>query len=74
MQMHLDAQLTDRDFVAFEQELSQMNRHEVTDILTFAERVLLEGAMFGDECSGCVHQAANGARAAELARAELDRR
>lgn len=74
MQIHLDAQLTEGDFVAFEQELSQMNKHDVTDILAFAERILLEGAMFGDECSGCVHQAANGARAAELARAELDRR
>ncbi len=74
MQIHLDAQLTDEDFAAFEQELTQMNRHEVADILAFSECILLEGSMFGDECSGCVYQAANGLRTAELARAELDRR
>ncbi len=74
MQIHLDLQMTGDDFAAFEQELTQMNRQEVADILGVSECIALEGAMFGDECSGCVHQAANGLRAAKLARVELDRR
>lgn len=52
MQIHLDSQLTDEDFAAFEQELTQMNRPEVADILAFSERILFEGAMFGDEVPG----------------------
>jgi hypothetical protein len=74
MKIRLDSQLTDEEFAAFERELTQMNRHEVADILAFSERIHLEGAVFGEECSGCVHQAANGLRAATLARAALDRR
>lgn len=74
MQIHLDEQMADADFAEFEEELKQASKIEVEETLAFCESILLEGEMFRDQCSGCVHQAENGPRAAELAQAELDRR
>ena len=58
----------------FEEELRQASQLEIDEVLAFCEGITLEAAMFRDECRGCVHQAENAPRAAELAQAELDRR
>lgn len=74
LEMHLDGPLSDEDFTALEQELPEMPDQDVANFFAFFEQMWLEGTMFGDGCAECVFQAANGSRAAGLARAELDRR
>lgn len=74
LEMHLDEPLSDEDFIALEQQLPEMTEQDVADHLAFFKQLMLEGAMFGDGCAGCVFQAANGSRAAGLARADLNRR
>jgi hypothetical protein len=74
MQFHLDQEMSEADFAQFEEELRQASQLEIEEMLAFCEGIVLEAAMFRDECYGCVHQADNGPRAAELAQAELDRR
>lgn len=72
--LHLDAPMSDEDFVALENSLSGSADDDVVGFLTFAETIFLEGTMSGDHCQGCVHQERNGSRAIELAEAELSRR
>lgn len=48
--------------------------HERGSFLDLIQRLSFEGAILGDECPECVPQAANGFRAAKLARAELEQR
>ncbi len=74
LQMHLDGPMTDDEFKVFQQQLAHMSDDDVADWLSFFELVSLEGAMFSGGCVGCVFQAENGSRAAELARDELRRR
>jgi hypothetical protein len=74
LEMHIDELMSDAEFVALEHELPEMTDEELDDFSAFVERLWLEGTMFSDGCAGCVFQAANGSRAARLARAELDRR
>jgi hypothetical protein len=74
MQFHLDQEMSEADFAQFEEELRQASRLEIEEVLAVCEGIVLEAAMFRDECHGCVHQADNGPRAAELAKVEQARR
>jgi hypothetical protein len=73
-EFHLDRPMCDEQFLELGRDLAGQTKKQLASSLAFFELLELEGTMFGDGCAGCVFQAENGSRAADLARAELHRR
>jgi hypothetical protein len=74
MAYHVDEKHSPSDFRRFEFAMCELDDAELAALYAGTEALALEGALYGDQCSGCVLQQENGTRALRAIEREMKRR